>query len=184
MTTYTFAQDREYKSNLELNTILNIDEVEYGLQAGYNHQILKHKKGWYSLNIGGYEEYFIQGETVLEESTKGNTLSNQLGISITNQFNILKNRKVYLINTFYAGWGFRRTKVNLINETYSINASYNKSYNFLAIGMYWKAGYMINEKWGIQANIKTDLSRLVDQYRPVLLEKPGLMYGIGFIYKF
>ena len=39
---------------------------------------------------------------------------------------------------------------------------------------------MLNEQWGVQANLKTNFSRLADKYRPILLEKSRLMYRVVF----
>lgn len=171
------------KDQVQANYIMQIGASNsYGLNLEYNRELHLGKKGGYKLYAGAFNEFFVSIEEDIE-GMSGNTTSNQLGLTLTNQFNFFKKKKVYLANTLYAGWGRRRTKTTYKNDVYNINRDYQVSNNYLAFGTYMKAGYQINPKLGVHLIGKIDFSRLIDEYEPKLLERPGFMYGAGLTYK-
>ena len=179
-----FGQDatavkHEFQANYLME--LSANGNRYGLQLEYNKPVFQNDKQFYRLSLGGVNEFFVKDERDIDGIT-GNTISNILGLSLSNSFRFLKTKKIALTNTLYAGWGYRRTKANYTNAQFNINKDYESTFNYLAFGAYWKLGYQIGEKLMIQAIGKTDFSRLIDQYEPTIFERPGFMYGVGIVY--
>lgn len=155
----------------------------YGLSLGYDYQLYATSSEWYRFLIGAFDECFIKDERDIDGIT-GTTLSNQLGLSLTNQFRFLNKRQLYLNISPLVGWGFRRTSANYTNPAYQIDRDRESSYQFLALGVYWAVGYQLNEQFSLQAIGKTDLSRLISAYAPTAFERPGFLYGVGLTYRF
>jgi hypothetical protein len=179
------ASAQSSSQNMQLNSLMewSANGNRYGLGLEYNVSLLESKKGGYQLFAGAFDEFFIKDERDIEGIT-GNTFSNVLGASVTNGFHFLNNKKLYFYHTIYAGWGFRQTDANYTNPTYQIDRDYESESHYFALGAYWKLGYMVSDRIGIQAIGKTDFSRLVDQYEPTVFERPGFMMGLGVLYAF
>lgn len=178
-TTATFNSKHEFQLNYL--TEFSANGNRYGFMLGYNKAILSNSSQSYQLGIGVINEFFVKDERDIEGIT-GNTLSNIVGISVSNKFFLLKNQKLYTANTLYAGWGHRKTDANYQNQLYDINRDYQSTVNYFALGAYWSFGYKATPTISVQAIGKTDFSRLVDKYEPTIFERPGFMYGIGITY--
>jgi hypothetical protein len=181
-----FGQDAaDSKSQIQVNSLLelNVNGNRLGLQAEYNRPVFQNKSNRYLLSAGIMNELFIKDESDIA-GTSGSTLSNTLGLTLTNSFFILNNRKVFVANTIYAGWGHRSTSASYVNPTYDIDKDYQSSFSYFALGAYWKLGYFLKDNFGLQFIGKTDFSRLIDQYEPTIFERPGFMYGVGVVVNF
>jgi hypothetical protein len=171
------------KREIQINylTEFDVNGNRYGLAMEINQFIVNKNQKNYSLKAGIFNEFFVKNEKDIE-GISGNTFSNQLGLTLSNSLTLLKSRKLLFSNTLYTGWGFRRTKANYINKSFNIDRDFSSQYSYLALGMYWKLGWQLKEKWALQLIGKTDFSRVFGPYEATLFERPGFMYGIGFIY--
>jgi hypothetical protein len=161
----------------------DVNGNRYGGQLELNTSLYGSSNQFYQLSLGLVEELFVKDERDID-GISGNTLSNILGLTVSNRFRLLESKKLSISNTVYLGWGYRRTQANYTNKEYNMNRDYESSNDFLAFGAYWKAGYQLNHGLMLQGIIKTDFSRLIDPYEPVVFERPGLMYGLGIVYFF
>jgi len=183
LTNLLLGQDNQaFRHQVQINTFMDFSVNRYGFQAEYNKPIFIGDNQGYQFGTGAFNEFFIISYEGNREGYSGNTISNILGITASNSLNILKNRRLYISNTIYVGWGYRRTKINYTNLLYDIDRNFQSSYNYFALGAYWKLGYRFRENLGVHLIGKTDFSRLIDKYEPVFLQRPGFMYGIGITY--
>lgn len=172
-----------FQHEIQANYLMefNVNGNRYGLQLEYNKPVFQSDNQFYKLGLGAVDEFFVKDERNTNGIT-GNTVSNLLGVTVSNSLYFLKTKKLFFTNTFYAGWGHRRTKANYTNEQFNINKDYGSSFNYFAFGAYWKLGYQTKDRISIQAIGKTDFSRLIDKYEPTIFDRPGFMYGVGIVY--
>jgi hypothetical protein len=163
--------------SLEVNSLLDVGKKYYGLQIQLEKELLEGATGRYDLSIGLSNEFHVVNEKDLEE-VSGNTLFNQLGLVVSNRLHLLRNRRLYLSNSAYLAWSYRRTQANFFDPVHQIDRDTYSERHFLGIGIYWKLGYEFRENWSVQVVTKTDLSRLIDKYS-FELARPGILYGLG-----
>lgn len=177
-----FGQDSIPPSySTEVNFITEPQEPSYGLQLLYQQKISK-SNGQFALYGGGFESFLRTNENVSDEGTKGHTFENNLGGLITGELRFLKKRNLFFNVSALTGWGYRKTKVNLHYPDYKINVDYTEDYHYLKLAVDSKVGYRLKNIWGIHFIAKYDFSRIADQYRNILGEKPGFIYGLGLTY--
>lgn len=171
------------QDDIQVNYLMEFDANgnRYGIQFEYNRLVFLNEKKSYKLSWGGSNEFFVKDERDIQGIT-GNTISNVLGLAVSNNLYFTKSKKFFFSSTLYTGWGYRRTKANYTNEQFQIDKDYKSSFNYLAFGAYWKLGYQVKDKISIQVIGKTDFSRLIDEYEPTIFERPGFMYGVGMVY--
>lgn len=154
----------------------------FGIAAEYQIQIFGGQNNNYKLLAGPFEDFFVKNETDIE-GISGTTISNIIGISLNNHFQLWNSHKWYISNTLYAGWGYRKTSARYTNPAYEIDRKLDYAHHYPALGAYWKAGFLLKHNLGVHVMGKTDFSRLIGRYQPTIFERPGFMFGIGLLYK-
>lgn len=177
-----FSQDSTPPNSIiETNFLIEPGEPSYGFHTGYQHKVLEPSK-LFVFYLGAYESFLRTNENVDDEGTAGQTIANGLGGMLTGELRFFKNRNVFYNASIHSGWGYRKTSVNLNYPYYNINSDYEEDYHFMMLGVDMRAGYRWKNKWGVQFIARYDFSRIADQYRNVLGEKPGFIYGFGITY--
>ncbi len=169
---------------LEANTLweLSLDGGgTYGIQLEGERMLFQSKHAKYQLSAGLIEEcMLIDKHVALSDATEtsGNSIINHLGITLTNKIYLFQHQRWYLANSMAMGWGYRRNDHRYSNERFDIDRSIKNSNHRFVLSLNWKAGYMINNRIGVQLIGRTDLSRLIDRF-DIAFENPGLLYGGG-----
>ncbi len=170
-------------SNIEANFIIEPNEPSYGGIISCNYYLYQSSQH-YRLSTGIYGDFIRTNETVEDEGTTGHTFANQFGLQVTNELTFFQKKQLFFNLSAYGGWGFRETKVNLKYPDLNVDRDYSTNYHHFAAGLIFRTGYLFNGKWGPQFIIKYDFSRVMDEYRNILGEKPGFIYGFGLTYSF